>query len=254
MFHFEKRGRLGIISMDKLPANGYDIEFFHKFDQILKELEEDDEVSVVLLKSSIPKFFCAGADIKVFSKNSVEENNDMIAMANKVATTIAAGSNIYIAYLNGHALGGGLELSMACDIRIASDKEFLLGLPEINLGLIPGNGGVARMVHLVGQSRALELLITGNTFSSREAYEFGLITRIFPKDDADDSALNYASKLATGPRLAMRAVKQALSEGTGKSLEEFLQIEKSKVEALYDTFDAREGFQAFVDKRKPNFE
>ena len=254
MFHFEKIERLGIITLDKSPANSYEVHFFNEFEQLLKTVENDPEIGVVLIKSAIPKFFCAGADIKVFSNNSVEENNKMVAMANKVATFLALSSKIIIAYLNGHTLGGGLELAMACDIRVASSKKFLMGLPEVNLGLMPGNGGVPRLVNLIGASRALELLVSGNTFSSEEAYQFGLVTRIFDEEKADELVLEYALKLSKGPKKAMAAIKKTVSDGVGMSLPDFLQLETKNVSELYDTFDGKEGFQAFLEKRAPKFE
>ncbi|TNJ42185.1 enoyl-CoA hydratase/isomerase family protein [Tamlana fucoidanivorans] len=254
MFEYSKNERLGIISLNKAPANSYDIHFFKEFSKLLKGIEKDKTIAVVLIKSAIPKFFCAGADIKVFSKNTPAQNQDMVVMANKVARKIASSSKIIIAFLNGHTLGGGLELAMACDIRIASNKPFLLGLPEVNLGLMPGNGGIPKLVQLVGSSRALELLVSGGTFSSTDAFNYGLVTHLFEEEDAEEKALAYAKKISLGPKKAMAAIKKTIRKGSGMRLKQFLNLEKRNVDKLYDTFDAKEGFQAFVEKREPNFE
>ncbi|MEM6964655.1 MAG: enoyl-CoA hydratase/isomerase family protein, partial [Bacteroidota bacterium] len=191
MFEFEKKERLGIISMNKPPANGYDAEFFNKLLPLLKQIEADKEIAVVLLQSAVAKFFSAGADIKVFSKNTIQQNKDMVVLANQVAYQLSHSSKIYVAFLNGHTLGGGLELAMACDIRIATDKHFLLGLPEINLGLMPGNGGIPRLTQLIGASRAFELIVSGNTFTPQQGYHYGLINQLFEEKTAEEQALDY---------------------------------------------------------------
>ncbi|GAA4947370.1 enoyl-CoA hydratase [Algibacter agarivorans] len=254
MFEFKKENRLGVISLNKAPANSYDVHFFKEFIDLLDEVEKDSGIAVVLIKSAIPKFFCAGADIKVFSQNTPAQNKEMVVMANKTAEKIATSSKIIVAFLNGHTLGGGLELAMACDIRIASNKQFLLGLPEVNLGLMPGNGGIPKLVQLIGNSRALELLVSGDTFSSEEAFNYGLVTKLFKENESEKMALNYAEKLSNGPKKAMSAIKKTIREGFGMNLIDFLNLEKTNVDQLYKTFDAKEGFQAFLEKRKPNFE
>lgn len=254
MIDYTKDDRLGIIAINKPPANSYDIHFFEKFIKILDDIEKDSDIAVVLIKSDIPKFFCAGADIKVFSQNTPEQNRQMVVMANKAAKKIAKSPKIVIAFLNGHTLGGGLELAMACDIRISSNKKFLLGLPEVNLGLMPGNGGIPKLVQLVGSSRALELLISGGTFSPEDAFEYGLTTKILDENTAEKEALAYAKKLSHGPKKAMGAIKETIRKGYGLSIKDFLNLERKNVDKLYDTFDAKEGFLAFLEKRKPNFE
>jgi enoyl-CoA hydratase/carnithine racemase len=254
MFKFEKIDRLGMITLDKFPANSYDIHFFNEFETILNSIETDKDISVVLLKSAIPKFFCAGADIKVFAKNTVEQNNEMVAMANKTAKIISTSAKIYVAFLNGHTLGGGLELACACDIRLASNKKFLIGLPEVKLGLMPGNGGIPRLVNAVGHSYAFELVVSGNPINSEEAFRIGLAHKLYNEETAEEEVLKYANNLSKGPKIAMATIKQTFALGVGKSTQDFLKLETEMVEKLYDTFDAKEGFQSFVEKREPKFE
>ncbi|WP_299553117.1 enoyl-CoA hydratase/isomerase family protein [Seonamhaeicola sp.] len=254
MFRFNKNDRLGIITLSKPPANSYDIHFFKEFEQLLSTIETDSDIAVVLLKSDIPKFFSAGADIKVFQSNTVEQNKEMVVMVNKIAAGISTSSKIFVAFLNGHTLGGGLELALACDIRLASHKKFLLGLPEVKLGLMPGNGGIPRLVNAVGVSKAFELVVSGNTIDSEEAYRIGLVNQLYEEANAEAQALDYAINLSKGPKIAMATIKQTFSEGIGKGLEDFLELEKKQVGTLYDTYDAKEGFLAFVEKRTPEFE
>lgn len=254
MFKFEKTDRLGIITLDKYPANSYDIHFFIEFEKVLNSIEHDTKIAVVLLKSGIPKFFCAGADIKVFANNTVEQNNEMVAMANKTAKMISSSAKIFVAFLNGHTLGGGLELAIACDIRLTSNKKFLIGLPEVKLGLMPGNGGIPRLVNAVGTSYAFEMVVSGNPINSEEAFRIGLAHKLYNEETAEKEALEYAKNLSKGPKKAMATIKQTFAEGIGKNTPDFLQLEKKMVDTLYSTFDAKEGFQSFVEKRKPKFE
>ena len=243
-----------MITLDKSPANSYDIYFFNEFEKVLNAIETDKEIAVVLLKSAIPKFFCAGADIKVFASNTVEQNNEMVAMANKIAKMISSSSKIFIAFLNGHTLGGGLELAVACDIRLASNKKFLIGLPEVKLGLMPGNGGIPRLVNAVGHSYAFELVVSGNPINPEEAFRIGLAHKLYNEETAEDETLEYVTNLSKGPKIAMATIKQTFAIGVGKSTQEFLKLETEMVDTLYNTFDAKEGFQSFVEKRVPKFE
>ncbi|MGB5263303.1 MAG: enoyl-CoA hydratase/isomerase family protein [Lutimonas sp.] len=254
MLKFEKLDRLGIITLDKSPANSYDIHFFNEFETILNSIETNMDIAVILLKSNIPKFFCAGADIKVFASNTVEENNKMVASANKIAELISSSAKIFVAFLNGHTLGGGLELAAACDIRLASNKNFLIGLPEVKLGLMPGNGGIPRLVNAIGYSYAFEMVVSGNSISSEEAFRIGLVHKLFNEESSENDALAYVKKLSKGPKKAMSTIKKTFSLGVGKSTQDFLKLETKMVETLYNTFDAKEGFQAFIEKREAKFE
>ncbi|SNR31224.1 short chain enoyl-CoA hydratase [Lutibacter agarilyticus] len=254
MFQYKKIERLGIITLEKSPANSYDIHFFNEFETILNTIENDQNIAVLLLKSGIPKFFCAGADIKVFASNTVVQNNEMVAKANKIAKIISTSTKIFIAFLNGHTLGGGLELAVACDIRLASNKKFLIGLPEVKLGLMPGNGGIPRLVNAVGYSYAFEMVVSGNPINSEEAFRIGLVHKLYDEKTAEEEALTYVKNLSKGPKTAMATIKQTFAEGVGKNIQDFLQLETNMVKTLYDTFDAKEGFQSFIEKREPKFE
>jgi enoyl-CoA hydratase/carnithine racemase len=162
---------------------------------------------------------------------------------------MAAAEQVFIAHLNGHALGGGLEIALACDIRLAAPGGYKLGTPEVTLGLLPGNGGTQRLTRLLGPSRAMDLLLTGRTFSPEEAAQWGLVAALVDEDGARE----YAERLATGPQLAIAAIKRCVHEGGQLSLDEGLALEAELVERLFRSKDATEGLTAFVEKRDPEF-
>ena len=249
----EIKNRVGYIIINKPKANSYDIDFMKLLSSTINDAITNSEVKIIAIKSELQKFFCAGADVKVFQQNTVYQNKEMVVQANWVTKQLSQSPKIVVALLNGHTLGGGLELALACDIRIGSDAHFLIGLPEINLGLIPGNGGTQRLLRIVNQSKALELLISGDAILPEQAFEIGLINQIYPQSNFEELSTNYLEKLAQGPLLAMKAIKESVYGGKELSLENGLKLETTLADALYDTDDAKEGLKAFVEKRKAIF-
>ncbi len=249
----EIENRVGYIIFNKPKANSYDIDFMKSLSSIIDEAISKTEVKVIAFKSELERFFCAGADVKVFQQNSVEQNIEMVKHANLVTKKLSESPKIIIALLDGHTLGGGLELALACDIRLGSDNNYFIGLPEINLGLIPGNGGTQRLIRAINPSKALELLVTGESILPEQAFELGLLNHLYPKASFKEASKEYIEKLAKGPLLAMAAIKESVYKGLELSLEKSLQLEKSLADKLYDTDDAKEGLKAFVEKRKPKF-
>jgi enoyl-CoA hydratase/carnithine racemase len=249
---FTNEGPLGFITLDHPPANSYDLAFMSEFSEAV-----DDAVvgatRVVIVQSANPKFFSAGADIKRFLEGDVEANMEMIRVSQGAFRRIAAAPQVFIAFTAGHALGGGLEIALACDIRVAATGSYKLGLPEVTLGLLPGNGGTQRLTRLIGPSRALELLVTGRTFEVDEALEMGLVAHVYDADDANTRVREYAERLATGPALAIAAIKRCVHEGAQKTLDEGLVLEAELMEQLFRSQDANEGLNAFVEKRKAEF-
>ncbi len=248
---FQSTEGVGFITFNHAPANAYQIDFQKQFNAAIDEANAHRETRVVIVRSAIEKFFCAGADIKVFLANSTEDNKQMVSYARSALAKIEASGKIYIAELNGHTLGGGLEIAMACDLRFASEKSFLLGLPEAKLGLLPGNGGSQRLPRLIGASRAVELLVSGDNIHPGEAHRIGLVNRLFPEESLAEETLQFARKLAKGAPLANAAVKKSVNRGMEFNLEDALMIESALVDELYDTKDAQEGFASFIEKRPP---
>jgi enoyl-CoA hydratase/carnithine racemase len=236
------------VTLDNPPANSYDLEVMRRFAADIDAAVESD-ARVVLVRSASEKFFSAGADVKKFLEGDVEANMEMIRTSQAAFRRMAAAEQVFIAHLNGHALGGGLEIALACDIRLAAPGSYRLGTPEVTLGLLPGNGGTQRLARLLGPSRAMELLLTGRTFSPDDALAWGLVAALVDADGARE----YAERLAAGPRLAIAAIKRCVHEGSQLALEEGLALEASLVEELFRSRDASEGLHAFVEKRKPVF-
>lgn len=253
VIRLEIQNRVGYIIINKPKANSYDIDFMKLMADTIDDAIQNEEVKVIAIKSELEKFFCAGADIKVFQQNTTAQNKEMVKHANLVAKKLSRSPKITIALLQGHTLGGGLELALACDIRLARDAEYFIGLPEVNLGLMPGNGGTQRLIRLVNQSKALELLISGEAILPDDAFDIGLVNQLYPKDEFDDSAKKYLENLASGPLLAMQAIKESVYKGIELPLDKGLELETQLADALYETENAKEGLRSFVEKREPIF-
>ena len=248
---FSKNGAVGFITLDRPPANSYEIEFMRELDAAIGAANGDGAVKVVILKSASEKFFSAGADIKAFLANSTADNMAMIHFAHATLSKMAASNKVYIAAVNGHALGGGLEMALACDLRFAAEGQYYLGLPEVTLGLLPGNGGTQRLPRLIGANRALEMMITGERIGPEEAHRLGLVNKLFSADELQEETEAYAQKLAAGATLAIGAIKRCVYDGLQMDLADGLALERRLIKPLYDSEDAAEGFAAFAEKRAP---
>ena len=249
---FSSEGPIGFITLDHPPANSYDLAYMTEFSSAVDEATSG-ATRVVIVQSANPKFFCAGADIKRFLEGDIEANMEMIRVSQAAFRNMAAAPQVFIAYMAGHALGGGLEIALACDIRLAATGSYKMGLPEVTLGILPGNGGTQRLTRLIGPSRSLELLLTGRTYSPEDAHQMGLIAHVYDADSAEASVREYAERLAGGPALALAAIKRCVHEGGEKSLDDGLKLEAELMEALFRTKDADEGLHAFAEKRKAEF-
>jgi enoyl-CoA hydratase/carnithine racemase len=246
---FSADGNVGTITLDKPPANSYDKAYMEEFVQAIEEANGTD-VRVVVVRSSSEKFFCAGADIKAFIANDVDTNIDMIRFGHKTLASMAESPKLFVAFVAGHALGGGLEIALACDIRYAQMGGFRMGTPEINLGILPGNGGTQRLPRLIGVGPALELLTTGRQLGVEEAHQLGLVSQIFEDAEAFDA---HVAKLANLPPLAINNIKRAVFEGIDMPLADGLEREIDLIHELFNTDDATEGLTAFSEKRQAEF-
>jgi enoyl-CoA hydratase/carnithine racemase len=240
----------GRIVLDKAPANSYDIGFMRELGEAVDAASADAGVRVVVVSSAAEKFFSAGADIKAFLANDVEANMEMIRVAHDSLGRMAASDKLFVAWIEGHALGGGLEIALACDLRYGAYEGYRVGTPEVTLGLLPGNGGTQRLPRLIGLGPALDLLLTGRQLQPEEARHLGVLNGLFGSD-ADFE--EHAAKLAAGPPLAIAAIKRAAHEGSQMSLDDGLALERELIEQLFRSQDAREGLSAFTEKRKAAF-
>jgi enoyl-CoA hydratase/carnithine racemase len=239
---------IAYVTLDNPPANSYDLAVMQAFAADVEAAIASD-ARAVIVRSASEKFFSAGADVKKFLDGDVEANMEMIRTSQAAFRRIAAAEQVFIAHIAGHALGGGLEIALACDIRLAAPGSYKLGTPEVTLGLLPGNGGTQRLTRLLGPSRAMDLLLTGRTFSPDEALQWGLVSALCDEQGARE----YAERLAGGPALAIAAIKRCVHEGGQLALDEGLALEAELVEQLFGSKDATEGLTAFVEKRNPEF-
>jgi enoyl-CoA hydratase/carnithine racemase len=249
---FAADGAVGTITLDNPPANSYDLQVMREFSGAVDEAIASS-TRAVIVRSASEKFFSAGADVKRFLEGDVEANMQMIRTSQAAFTRMAEAAQVFIAHIAGHALGGGLEIALACDLRYASEGSFKLGTPEVTLGLLPGNGGTQRLPRLIGASRALELLITGRPFSVDEALAMGLVAAAFAPAESEAKVREIAERFAAGPPLALAAIKRCVHEGTQRPLDRGLELEQDLVESLFRSKDGTEGLTAFVEKRPPEF-
>jgi enoyl-CoA hydratase/carnithine racemase len=247
---YESAGAIGTVTLDNPPANSYDIGFMRDLAHAISQAGEDPTARIVVLRSGSEKFFSAGADVKRFLANEVDDNLEMIRTAHEALASIAGSPKLFVACLAGHALGGGLEIALACDIRYAVDGRYRIGTPEVTLGLLPGNGGTQRLPRLIGVGPAVELLTTGRQLTPEESRELGIVSRVFADQAAFDE---HVQSLAALPPLALAEIKRAVYDGIERPLADGLALERALVENLFRSSDAREGLTAFSEKRTPEF-
>jgi enoyl-CoA hydratase len=245
-------GPVATITINHPPANALSHEVLAEIGDVLQAVEAEEAVRCVIFTGAGRRFFSAGADITEFPDTSEDQADTNLVKAHAITLQIERMGKVVIMAINGLALGGGLELAMAADIRLVADTA-LLGQPEIRLGLMPGFGGSQRFPRLVGRSRAMELLFSGESIDAQTAFGLGLVTRVVTESELMPAARQLALKLAQSPRLAVAAIKRAVYEGAHLSIEDGLQVERRQFAALRQTADAQEGISAFLQKRQPQF-
>ena len=248
-----REGAVAFVTFNRPPANSYNLAFVQDLTTAVAEIRHDDAARVVVVQSALEKFFCAGADVKAFSENSYDANMHLINAEHQVLEQIEQADKIFIAMIGGHCLGGGLEIALACDLRFAANGKFQVGVPEVTLGLMPGNGGTQRLPRLIGKAKALDLMITGRTLAPAEALGLGILDRLFEPGDLAPQTRAYAEALANGPASAIGSIKLAVNNGLEMPLHDGLAYERRLTARLFQSEDAREGITAFIEKRKPAF-
>jgi len=255
LIHYRNENGIAVIEMDDAPANTYTHAMMRQLDEAILQARMDENAHVILLRGSGEKFFSAGADIKMLSTSTPEFKYYFCLHANETLCRLEQTPKLVIAALNGHTVGGGLEIALACDIRLARKEGGKIGLPEVNLGVLPGTGGTQRLARVVGKSRAIELMATGRTFSFDEAMEYGIVNDIFDRDSFWEDVLAYARQFVP-PAKASRAVgriKRAVQTGVEVGFAEALGLERELQQLLFTSEDAKEGLSAYIDKRQPKF-
>jgi len=248
-------GGVAVITMDDPPANTYTYEMNRQLDEAILQARMDNDAYVILLTGAGDKFFSAGANIRMLSSVDPTFKYYFCLHANEMLLRLEHTPKLVIAAINGHCVGGGLEIAMAADIRIARKDAGKIGLPEVNLGVLPGTGGTQRLSRMVGKSKAIELMVTGNTFSFEEAVEFGIVNDIFPKDNFMSEVMDYAKQFCP-PNKASKAVgriKRAVQTGWEIPMESALAVERENQQLLFQSEDAKEGLAAYVEKRQAIF-
>lgn len=247
-------GNIAVVEIDVPPANTLSSGSIKELRAVVKELENNDEVHGVVITGA-GRFFVAGADIKEFvpALGNYDEGLSMAKAGQALCDELEAMKKPVVAAINGAALGGGLELAMGCHYRIAA-SDAILGLPELNLGLIPAFGGTQRLSRLTDMGTAIDIILTGKQLSGDEAKELGIVHQSVALDDLKDTALATAKALVDGKSMtSVSRALEAITSGYNDSIENGLELERKLFAELFLTDDAEEGINAFVDKRKPEF-
>ncbi len=247
----EKQDSVGHIVLDRPPANSYDAAFVEDLSRAIDEARADDSVKAIVVRSASEKFFSAGADVSFFAKSSPDEQMAFVARANGTMGMLEETPKVVIAAINGHCLGGGLEIALCCDFRIAAEGTYKIGLPEVTLGLLPGTGGTQRLPRLIGRQKALDLMLRGATLSPQDAKDAGIVDEVVPAAELQARVAERARSYAEGASYAMGQIKLATVQGYGRPLAEGLAIEREALGRIFKSEDAREGITAFTEKRKP---
>jgi enoyl-CoA hydratase/carnithine racemase len=249
---------VALLALNDPPVNAYTHEMFRELDSCILEARFDNDVHVIVITGHGDKYFCAGANINMLRESDTTFKYYFCLHANETLSRLEATPKLCIAAINGHAVGGGLEVALACDLRVAREGPFQIGLPEVNLGVLPGTGGTQRLARLIGRSRAMEMMIEGTTLTVEQAKAVGVVNKTWTAETHESfmrHVMDYAHTF-TPPNKAAMAVgnmKRAVQSGSEMSLEQGLALERELQAELFESADAKEGLAAFSQKRKPVF-
>jgi enoyl-CoA hydratase/carnithine racemase len=258
LVQYEVREQIAVLTLNDPPANTYSYDMMRQLDGAILTARMDESVQVIVIAGAGEKFFCAGANIAMLGEVTPEFKYYFCLHANETLNRLEQTPKLVIAAINGHCVGGGLEVAMAADLRVARRGAGKMGLPEVSLGVLPGTGGTQRLTRLVGKSKAIELMAAGELFDFEQGETLGLVNRIVDASDAADfmkQALDYAREFTT-PTKAARAVgriKRAVQTGAEIPFESALALERELQQQLFTSEDAKEGLHAYVNKRKAEF-
>lgn len=252
-----KDGHVAVVEMDDPPANTYTHEMMRQLDEAILDARFDSDVEVIVLTGKGEKFFSAGANIGMLNVVTPEFKYMFCLHANETLNRLEQTPKLVIAALNGHTVGGGLEIAMAADIRIARQDAGKIGLPEVALGVLPGTGGTQRLARLVGKARALELMVSGKTVSFEQALDWGIVNEIYEGDAQQfrQQALDYAKQFCSPNKapMAVGHIKRSVQTGAELPLQDALAVERELQSLLFKSEDAKEGLAAYNEKRVAKF-
>ncbi|MCH7716260.1 MAG: enoyl-CoA hydratase/isomerase family protein [Gemmatimonadetes bacterium] len=255
LINYSVEDGLAVIEMDEPPANTYTYEMNLQLDTAILKARMDEGVYVIILRGKGDKFFSAGANFSMLNSVTPEFKYCFCLHANETLLRLEHTPKLTIAALNGHTVGGGLEIALACDIRLARENAGRVGLPEVNYGVLPGTGGTQRLARVLGKSKAIELMITGELYSFETAKDLGIVNKILPNKTFWDEVVLYAKQFCppNKPSMAVGHIKRAVQSGVEVPLETGLAIERELQSLLFKSQDAKEGIAAFVEKRMATF-
>jgi len=255
LVEYRVEGGIAILELSDPPANTYTYNMMRQLDQAILTARMDDSVHVIVLRGKGDKFFSAGANISMLNEVTPRWKYFFCLHANETLNRFEHTPKLVTGALNGHCVGGGLEIAMACDLRLAAKDAGKIGLPEVTLGVLPGTGGTQRLARIVGKSKAIEIMATGALFSFEDAKAMGLVNDILPRATFWDDVMTYAKQFVP-PNKASKAVghiKRAVCSGLEVPFESGLAIERELQQQLFQSGDAKEGISAYVEKRTPAF-
>ena len=250
------RGGIAVLTLNDPPANTYTYEMMQALDAAILKARMDETVHVLVLTGHGDRFFCAGANIAMLNSVTPTFKYYFCLHANETLSRLEQTPKLVIAALNGHAVGGGLEIALAADLRLARKGGGKIGLPEVGLGVLPGTGGTQRLARLLGRAKALELMVTGRSLDADEAKALGLVTEVIAEEPFLDAVLRYAEQFVPPNKAskAVGAIKRAVISGLEMGFSEGLALERELQQQLFQSSDAKEGIAAYVEKRKAQFQ
>jgi enoyl-CoA hydratase len=258
LVRYEAEEGVAVLTLDDPPANTYTYEMMRQLDAAVLRARMDDAVHVIVITGAGEKFFCAGANITMLTEMTPTFKYYFCLHANETLSRLEQTPKLVVAAINGHCVGGGLEVALAADIRVARKGAGKMGLPEVSLGVLPGTGGTQRLARVVGKSKAIELMAAGELFDFERGAELGLVNHVFEADSAaafNEQVMAYARRFTAPGRaaLAVGRIKRSVQSGAEIPFEYGLALERELQQQLFQSEDAREGLSAYVEKRKPIF-
>lgn len=253
-FETEQDGHVGIVRLDRPPANAHDADMVLEFQRMVETIRFDDSVRAAVLSSTSDTFFSSGYDIEALQDESADHIGYASQTSKESILKMRSTDTIFVAAVDGHCMGGGLEFSLATDIRyVGDDDDYNLGVPEVELGLIPGEAGTQLLPRYVGRAKALQMMVESETLTPSEAADAGIADELVEPGSVEEEALAFAEEVAALPNKAVGHIKLAINEGMEMSLYDALAHERELQNRLFDTPGAEEGIAAFLEKREPDF-